>query len=32
MSLELALVLAYLGGCIGIGIFASRKVMASKDE
>jgi sodium/pantothenate symporter len=32
MSLEMVLVLAYLGGCIGIGIFASRKVMASKDE
>ena len=28
----MVLVLAYLGGCIGIGIFASRKVMASKDE
>ncbi len=32
MSLEMGLVLAYLGGCIGIGIFASRKVLASKDE
>jgi sodium/pantothenate symporter len=32
MSLERALVLAYLAGCIGIGIFASRRVLASKDE
>ena len=32
MSLEGALVLVYLAGCIGIGLFASRKVLTSKDE
>jgi sodium/pantothenate symporter len=32
MSLERILVLAYLAGCIGIGIFASRRVLASRDE
>lgn len=32
MILERALVLLYLAGCIGIGIYASRKVLASRDE
>lgn len=32
MSLESALVFVYLAGCIGIGLFASRKVLSSKDE
>ena len=32
MTLEAALVIAYLVGCIAIGLFASRKVMASQDE
>ena len=32
MTIERALVLLYLAACIGIGIFASRKVLASRDE
>lgn len=32
MSLELALVLIYLAACIAIGILASRRVLASRDE
>lgn len=32
MSLERALVLAYLGGCILIGILASRRVLGSREE
>ena len=32
MNLERALVLIYLVGCIGIGILASRRVLASRDE
>lgn len=32
MILERALVVLYLAGCIGIGIFASRKVLGSRDE
>lgn len=32
MTIEHLLVLAYLVGCIGIGILASRKVLASRDE
>lgn len=32
MIVERALVLLYLAGCIGIGIYASRKVLSSRDE
>ena len=32
MGLERSLVILYLAGCIGIGVFASRKVLASRDE
>jgi len=32
MVAERILVLLYLGACIGIGVFASRKVLASRDE
>ncbi|HXV64330.1 MAG TPA: hypothetical protein VEK15_26765 [Vicinamibacteria bacterium] len=32
MIVERILVLLYLGACIGIGIFASRRVLASRDE
>jgi Na+/proline symporter len=32
MTIEYAVVLAYLLGCSGIGILASRKVLASRDE
>ena len=32
MIVERVLVLAYLAGCIGIGIFASRRVLGSRDE
>jgi sodium/pantothenate symporter len=32
LTIERALVLLYLAACIGIGIFASRKVLASRDE
>jgi len=32
MLVERSLVLAYLAACIGIGIFASRRVLASRDE
>jgi SSS family transporter len=32
MTIEYILVIAYLVGCIGIGLLASRKVLASRDE
>lgn len=32
MAVEHWLVLAYLAGCIGIGVFASRRVLVSRDE
>jgi sodium/pantothenate symporter len=32
MLLERILVVLYLAGCVGIGIFASRKVLVSRDE
>ena len=32
MTLERSLVVVYLLGCIGIGVFASRRVLASRDE
>jgi len=32
MIVERVLVLLYLAGCIGIGIYASRRVLASRDE
>ena len=32
MVAERILVLLYLAACIGIGVFASRKVLASRDE
>ncbi len=32
MVVERGLVLVYLAACIGIGVFASRKVLASRDE
>jgi sodium/pantothenate symporter len=32
MTIESVLVVAYLFGCIGIGILASRRVLASRDE
>ena len=32
MTVERVLVVVYLLGCIGIGVFASRKVLASRDE
>lgn len=32
MIVERALVVLYLAGCIGIGVFASRKVLGSRDE
>ena len=32
MLLERTLVLLYLAGCIGIGVYASRRVLGSRDE
>jgi len=32
LTIEHILVVAYLAGCIGIGILASRKVLKSRDE